>query len=113
MPDLVIKFFYIIVLLVKFPTAKRVTAWHIRYFTKAVKSLTDDGLRAQGETMLAEIAICQKRRRSRVHMYNMSDLDSVCTQYYINPSQAALDRAWYLFNTENYRTEKFGLLLGA
>ena len=103
--EIVIRFFEIIRSLVEHPEDKRDINWKIRFFEKEVDQIEETDLLAiPARTMLQEIFLCQKRRRSRKHMYNASLLDEILASYRIsNHSQRVLSNAWNTFVTEMYK----------
>ena len=108
MSDLVISFFDLILMMVKQPEAKRTIAWKLRYFDKQVASIDPmSELHEDAMLMEQELALCQRRRRSRRRWYNLSNIDEVFGCYYIHQSPATLGMAWNLFHSGKYRTEVY------
>ena len=104
--EIVISFFAVLQLMIKSPNAKRLIDWHVRFFDKDVASLEPGSpLYNAASRMNEELALCQRRRRSRVRRYNMSDIDQVYNHYWIHKSPVTLGAAWNLFETGRYRTE--------
>lgn len=102
--EIVISFFAILQMMLKAPKAKRIIDWNIRFFEKDISEM-DPGcpLYSDALRMREEIELCNRRRRSRYHMYNLSDIDEVYNHYYINKSPRTLEKAWDLFETGRYR----------
>jgi len=108
MSDLVISFFDLIQEMVKRPAARRTINWKLKFFEKQMLSIDPmSELHADAALMSEELALCQRRRRSRRAWYNLSSLDEVLGCYYIHRSQASLNEAWNLFHSGRYRTEAY------
>ena len=104
--EIVISFFSVLQLMIKSPNARRLIDWHVRFFDKDVAGIDPSSpLYIAASRMNEELALCKRRRRSRVRRYNMSDIDRVYNHYWINKSPATLCDAWDLFETGRYRTE--------
>ncbi len=104
--EIVISFFAVLQLMIKSPEAKRLINWHLRFFDRDVSSMQPGSpLYNAASRMNEELALCQRRRRMRFRMYNMSGIDEVYNHYWIHRSPATLGAAWNLFETGRYRTE--------
>ena len=108
MNDLVIWFYGIILMMIKQPEAKRLLNWQLRFFERLVTSIdTSNEIYPYAMRMLEELTICQRKRRSRRKLYNVSNMDEVYGQYYINQSPATLQRAWDLYNSGAYKVRGY------
>lgn len=104
--EIVISFFTVLQLMIKSPSSKRLIDWHIRFFDKDVAGLEPGSpLYNAASQMNEELALCQRRRRTRFKRYNMASIDEVYNHYWIHKSPATLGAAWNLFETGRYRTE--------
>lgn len=104
--EIVISFFALIQLMVKYPDSKRIIDWHLRFFDKDVASIRPGcPLFDAASRMNEELALCRQRRRSRAATYNISSIDEVYNHYWLNKSPRTLGEAWNLFETGRYRTE--------
>ena len=103
--EIVISFFENLQLMLKYPRSRRLIEWRMRFFDKAAAALSGSPIEAVVNHMNAELALCNRRRRSRFRMYNVSDIDEVAAQYYIHKSPVTLGRAWDLFMSGRYRIQ--------
>lgn len=99
MDEVVISFFAAIMTMIKYPKAKRIIEWQIRFFDKITQNSTSPYIR----TMHDEIMLCKKRKRSRAFRYNASEIDYALNTYYISKSSITLCYAWNLFTTGRYK----------
>lgn len=104
MSDIVIRFFEIIGIMVECPESKRDLQWRIRFFEKEVDSIPEtDPLFNAAQIMKQEIAICQRRRRSRRYYYNAAMIDWLWGSYMTSRSPMVLTQAWNAFCAESYK----------
>ena len=105
--EIVISFFSILQLMVKSPDARRMINWRIKFFNKEAASIDRHSpVYNASLRMVEELALCQRRKRSRRYMFNMASIDQVNDQYLISRSPFTLGAAWSLFDTGRYRTEE-------
>lgn len=105
MSDLVIWFYGIILMMIKQPESKRLLNWQLRFFERLVNAIDPNSeVYPYARSMLEELTLCKRRRRSRQRLYNVANMDEIYGQYYIHPSQTTLDRAWQMFMSGAYRT---------
>ncbi len=107
MNDIVIRFFEILRHLVKYRDEAD-SDLRIRFFEKEVNNIPKSSLMfSNANLMLQEIEICRRRKRSRIYMYNMSNLDEACDSYLISGgSPVQLNKAWNMFVAESYKIER-------
>ena len=104
MNDIVIRFYDVLRMMVENPGAKRQIAWKLRFFEKEVDSIEEGSLlRIYADAMLHELTLCNRRKRSRRHMYNAALIDSVWGSYMISRSPKSLENAWSNFCTSAYK----------
>ena len=104
MGDIVIRFYDILRLMVEYPKAKRQISWRLRFFRKEVEAIEESSpLKKYAESMLQELELCNRRKRSRRSMYNADVIDWVWGSYMISGSTKVLDDAWGHFCTESYK----------
>ena len=109
MSDLVIQFYDLIMMMVKYPDYKRQINWRFRFFNKRVSEILagkDPLLCTDAVQMTQELALCRRRRGLRRWYYNLSNIDEVYAAYHISRSPLALNRAWDLFHTGRYKAEE-------
>lgn len=108
MNDLVIQFYELIRMMVKYPDSKRLINWRLRFFDKRVSEIlvwNDPMLYKDVSQMVQELALCKQRRRSRRWYYDLSSIDEISVAYDISHSPSALSRAWDLFHSGHYKIQ--------